>query len=254
MFSRIGNLIGYLHGKDRANALFYGKLLVTLAEIGGLYCCKDQSFASEKMLAQVKNTMWGKRAIPPPAETTDPGDLDDVQQLRAAQHDLTLFAPVYERYVDRIYTYCRYRVGENEAEDVTSQVFVRALKGLAGYRGGSVAAWLFRIAHNCVVDHLSYRCPQVSLDEHELDLPADTVDLFDQVADAERLALLRRIITSLFDEAQISLLTLKLTSGLSSAEIGEVVGKSAVAVRVEISRMLRQIRTRYQALNQEVDS
>ena len=202
------------------------------------------------MLAQVKKDMWDKRSIPPPAESVR----DDVRQLRAAQHDLTQFAPVYERYVDRIYTYCRYRVGENEAEDVTSQVFVRAMKGLAGYRGGSVAAWLFRIAHNCVVDHLSYRRPQVSLDEHDFDLPAESVDLFDQVADAERLDLLRQIITAMFDEAQISLLTLKLTSGLNSAEIGAVVGKSAVAVRVEISRMMRQIRTRYRALTREVDS
>ena len=100
--------------------------------------------------------MWGTRHNPSGATQAD-----DAHHLRAAQHDLTQFAPVYERYVDRIYAYCRHRVGEQDAEDVTSHIFVRAMGGVDGYRGGSVAAWLFRIAHNCVVDHLRYRRPQI---------------------------------------------------------------------------------------------
>ena len=178
---------------------------------------------------------------------------DDVRRLHAARHDLAQFAPVYERYVDRIMAYCRYRVGEADAEDVTSQVFVQAMNGVAGYRGGSVAAWLFRIAHNCVVDHLRYRRPHVSLDEHEIDLPAEGVDLFDHISEAERLETLRRIINETLDDAQRDLLTLKLTSGLNATEIGAVVGKSAVAVRVEISRIMRRIRARYHALSREAE-
>ena len=213
------------------------------------------------MLAQGNNTMWGKRRSPPSRQqaahdvrSTGDASPDDVHRLRAAQHDLTQFAPIYERYVDRIYAYCRYRVGENDAEDITSQVFVQAMSGVAGYRGGSVAAWLFRIAHNCVVDHLRYRRPQVSLDEHAIELPAHSADLFDQVAEADQLDTLKAIITALLNDDQIALLTLKLASGLNSGEIGEVVGKSAVAVRVEISRIMRRIRARYREMMQETDS
>jgi RNA polymerase sigma-70 factor (ECF subfamily) len=198
--------------------------------------------------------MWGKRSIPPPDDDVQDTAQDDARQMRAAQRDLTQFAPVYERYVDRIHAYCCYRVGESDAEDVTSQVFVQAMNGVAGYRGGSVAAWLFRIAHNCVVDHLRYRRPHISVDEHEIDFPADSADLFDRIADAERIDMLRQIITALLDDEQIDLLTLKLTSRLNSAEIGEVVGKSAVAVRVEISRMMLRIRTRYREMTREADS
>lgn len=197
--------------------------------------------------------MWGNRRSTLPVQDVPNAD-DDVQRLRAAQHDLTQFAPVYERYVDRIYAYCRYRVGEHDAEDVTSQVFVKAMTGIAGYRGGSVAAWLFRIAHNCVVDHLRYRRPQVSLDEHDFDLPADSDDLFDRVVVANQLDTLKTIITALLTDEQIALLTLKLVSDLNSGEIGKSVGKSAVAVRVEISRIMKRIRARYREMTQEADS
>jgi RNA polymerase sigma-70 factor (ECF subfamily) len=194
----------------------------------------------------MRDKQWSS---PPPADVGD-----DAQRLRAARHDLTLFGPVYERYVDRIYAYCRYRVGDADAEDVTSQVFVQAMVGIAGFRGGSVAAWLFRIAHNCVVDHLRYRRPQVSLDEHAIEIPADSADPLDRVAEADQLDMLKTIIATLLDDGQITLLTLRLTSGLTSGEIGEVVGKSAVAVRVEISRIMRRVRARYREMMQEADS
>ena len=113
----------------------------------------------------------------------------EVQRLPddAARDDLAQFAVIYERYVDRIYAYCACRVGIQDAEDVTSQVFVKALGALGGYRGGSVAAWLFRIARSCVVDHLRYRRSPVSLEAHDIDLPAGGLDVFEQVADRDPL-------------------------------------------------------------------
>lgn len=165
--------------------------------------------------------------------------------MRAARDDPARFAPIYERYLDRIYAYCRYRVGEHDAEDVTSQVFIRALAGAAGYRGGSVRAWLFRIAHHCVVDHLRQQHPQVSLDQTEIDLPAAGLDLAEHVAREEQLQVLRVLLAELDDDER-HLLTLKLVSGLNASEIAQVVGKSAVAVRVELHRIIKRLRQRCQ--------
>lgn len=175
---------------------------------------------------------------------------EEARILEAARRDPTLFAPVYEGYFDRIYAYCRYRVGEQEAEDVTSRVFVRALTGLAQYRGGSVAAWLFRIAHNCVVDTLRDRQPQISLDEAEIRVPAADSDILDFIEQAEQWETVQGLITTLSDE-QIDLLTLKMVSGLNATEIANVVGKSAVAVRVELHRIIQRLRTHYRQVEKE---
>lgn len=78
----------------------------------------------------------------------------EATQMRAARIDLNHFAPIYERYAGRVYAYCLRRIGDSqEAEDLTSTIFARAMTGLKGYQGGSVAAWLFRIARHTVVNH-----------------------------------------------------------------------------------------------------
>jgi RNA polymerase sigma-70 factor (ECF subfamily) len=177
--------------------------------------------------------------------TFNPPPDEEARLLAAARGDPAQFAPLYERYFDRIYAYCRYRVGEPEAEDVTSQVFIRALSGIAGYRGGSVRAWLFRIAHNCVVDHQRARRPQVSLDRDEIDLPAPGNDLADHLFHEEQLQALRTVVADLEDD-EVHLLTLKLVSGLNASEIAQVTGQSAVAVRVALHRLLKRLRQRYE--------
>jgi RNA polymerase sigma-70 factor, ECF subfamily len=180
-----------------------------------------------------------------------PADQDhEARLLRAARDDPAQFAAIYERYVDRIYAYCRYRAGAEDAEDLTSQVFIRALEGLAGYRGGSVAAWLFRIAHNCVVDHLRTRRPQVSLEASRLEFAAPDGDPVERMMQADDRQLVRELVATL-DDDQRDLLILKLVSGLNATEIGAVIGKRAGAVRVALHRVIARLRTTYQQMQQE---
>jgi RNA polymerase sigma-70 factor (ECF subfamily) len=76
--------------------------------------------------------------------------------LRAAQRDSEAFAALYDAYVDKIYKYVFYKVGgQAEAEDLTAQVFLRAWEAIGEYewREYPFSAWLFRIAHNLIVDH-----------------------------------------------------------------------------------------------------
>src|SRR5436305_14750641 len=76
---------------------------------------------------------------------------------------------LYERYFDRIYKYIYLKIGDaTEAEDITEQVFLKMLEAIGTFKwqGSSFASWLFRIAHNQVVDHVrrNSRHPQVPLD------------------------------------------------------------------------------------------
>lgn len=79
----------------------------------------------------------------------------DAELVALARSDPDAFGRLYERYVDRIYSYCYHRVGNvQDAEDLTARTFHRALHALEHYeeRGLPFAAWLFRIAHNLVAN------------------------------------------------------------------------------------------------------
>ena len=74
---------------------------------------------------------------------------------RAQQQDQQAFAQLYEEHFDKIYRYVVLKIGSRtEAEDITQQVFLKALRSVSSFRwkGTPFSAWLFRIAHNQVVD------------------------------------------------------------------------------------------------------
>ena len=95
--------------------------------------------------------------------------------LQATQYDQLAFAELYDHYVARIFKYIFYKVGrQDEAQDLTAQVFLKAWEAIGNYQWTDrpFAAWLYRIAHNLVVDHFrAYQAP-VSLDDiHSLEEP-----------------------------------------------------------------------------------
>lgn len=85
---------------------------------------------------------------------------------RARAGDTGAFARLYEDYFDRVYRYIAIRVGSRvEAEDLTEQVFLKALESIGSFqwRGVPFSSWLFRIAHNQVVDYLRKATKRESL-------------------------------------------------------------------------------------------
>ncbi len=169
-----------------------------------------------------------------------PADLQPMEEseasiMHAARRDISRFAPIYERYFSRIYTYCLRRVeSPQEAEDLTSQIFTHALTSLDQYRGGMVAAWLFRIAHNAVVDHLKGRRP---VDDPLDEAVGETAGPLEHIIQDEEARTLRALVAELPGDQQ-DLLLLKIVGGLSSKEIGAQLGKTAGAVRVTLHRIL----------------
>ena len=75
---------------------------------------------------------------------------------KAVKGDAEAFGAIFDIYADRVYGYVRVRVGtEHDAEDIAGTVFLKAFEAVTGYRqtGAPFSAWLFRIAHNAIVDH-----------------------------------------------------------------------------------------------------
>jgi RNA polymerase sigma factor (sigma-70 family) len=166
----------------------------------------------------------------------------DARLVAEARRDRVRFVGLYERYFERVHRYVRMRVGDRAAsEDVTSEVFLSALANLDHFRGsGSFSAWLFRIAQNSVRDHQR----TVRLQEGE-DVLAGLVDpAGDPERQVLRRAALRELLEGLSSEQQ-DVVGLRYGAGLRCVEIGEVLGKSPGAVRVELHRILHQLRGRY---------
>jgi RNA polymerase sigma-70 factor (ECF subfamily) len=173
---------------------------------------------------------------------------DDAALITAARTNPQAFAQLYERYVRRIYRYCYVRLGSRElAEDATSEVFLHALRGLAGFRDGIFVAWLFRIAHNVVQNAQRQRSAQ------SLDLAADVADaapLPDQQAEtrAEREAV--HVALDHLPEQQRAAVELQV-AGWRDEEIGQALGKGVGAVRMLRYRALDRLRQVLADLDQE---
>src|SRR5712692_8989729 len=101
--------------------------------------------------------------VTPVAEQAD----DAALAVRASKGESAAFGLLYDKHVAAIYRYVYYRVRDDaEAEDLTSDVFVRALKAMPRYEPRQAfLAWLYRIARNAVIDHVRRGGRQVSLED-----------------------------------------------------------------------------------------
>ncbi|MCG3211747.1 MAG: ECF RNA polymerase sigma factor SigW [Anaerolineae bacterium] len=166
---------------------------------------------------------------------------DEDKLVEQAKSDPDAFGKLYELYVEKIYSYIYYRIGNHhDAEDLTAKVFHRALNHIGSYnnKGVPFAAWLYRIAHNLVANwHRDHSRRQVIALE-QITLTDNGHDMPQRVAERnnEREILLEAI-QKLPAERQ-KLLTLKFIEKMSNAEIGRIMGRSEGAIKSLYHRTL----------------
>ncbi len=182
--------------------------------------------------------------VPGAAAVSRPGGDPDAAAVRAAQRDRRAFEVLYRRYLDRVYAYAFYALGDHhDAEDATERTFLAAMRGIRGYRdtGAGFRAWLFRIAHNTVAN--AYRIRRRRRLEplpEGWDRPAPNADPAGLVARAEEGRRVLRAVRRLPEDRR-QVVLLRFVDGLSAAEIGVVLDRSPGAVRVLLHRSLRQL-------------
>lgn len=152
-------------------------------------------------------------------------------------------AALYESYYDRIARYAFVRLGNQaDAEDLTSEVFLRALESLDSYRerGVPMQAWLFRIAHNLTVDHFRKSAKQKTISIDTVSVKAETDPEEQAMAGLE----VARIIKALgrLTESQRKVIELRFFGELTSEEAGHVLNKRAGAVRELQSAAIKALR------------
>ncbi len=154
-----------------------------------------------------------------------------VQQ--AVDGNQSAFTQLYDMYFDRIYRYIYVRIRKQaESEDLTQEVFIKALNAIGGYKIGKTpfAAWLFRIAHNQVIDHVRKYAKNL---ETSLDEAPPSIGSEDPVATIEQkfeIAELNAAIMEL-SPAQQEVISLRFIAELPIADVARILGKSEGTIK-----------------------
>jgi len=160
---------------------------------------------------------------------------------RAAGGDFEAFGELYSIYLDRIYRYVFYQIMDKmTAEDVTEEVFLKAWKAIGSCQGKeeTFSSWLYRIAHNQVIDNLRSQRKHLSIDMESLaEVGGPELEAEEKL---ERQELLGTI--SDLPQNQKQVIILKFIEGLDNREIGRIMGKNQGAISVLQMRALATLR------------
>jgi len=163
---------------------------------------------------------------------------------RAIGYDAEAFGRLYDMHVDRVYRHIYYRVGnEQDAEDLTQQVFLKAWQAIHGYKktASPFIAWLMTVSHNLVVDFYRTKKDRAYL---EAEVLADgSTSSLEQTAEAslEQQRLNKAILQLGNDEQQVVIL--RFMEGFEFAEIAALMDKKEGNVTVILHRALVKLRS-----------
>jgi RNA polymerase sigma-70 factor (ECF subfamily) len=169
--------------------------------------------------------------------------LDEATLLvRIRQCDSTALAQVYDDYYERIYRYVYGYLGRaTAAEDLAANVFFRLLRATREGKSPdrNLVAWLYRVAHNLVVDTFRRMPPEeLELAEWVESKEPDPADIAEQHLLLERVRVALRELT----ESQQQVIVLKFFDGMDNREIADIVGKSEGAIDALQHRALCTLR------------
>jgi len=179
--------------------------------------------------------------------------------LENARNDLNAFKELYQLYLPNVYAYVSYKVGRvQDTDDLVSSIFLKAIEHLDHFHWqgeGSFTAWLFRVAHDKVIDY--YRANQndhrvISLEELP-DLANSELLPNDRLVQKEQLALLRQLINSLPSRQQ-EIITLRFFGALRNSEIAGLLGLDERTVASHLCRGMEKLHRLYQETSFQKES
>lgn len=157
--------------------------------------------------------------------------------------DTDAFAPLYERYANKVYLFLYTKTLHKEtAEDLTSHTFIKALDSLSRYDPSKACflTWLYRIARNVLVDYCRAERRHLPYDEGIFDM-ASTIDVEREAGTAHILRTVRTYLSTLKPE-QKDMVIMRLWDGLTYEEIASVTGKTEASCKMAVSRTLAALR------------
>lgn len=175
---------------------------------------------------------------------TDGTDAALVQAAKAG--DASAYGELYERYRDAIYRFCLARTGtSHDAEDLTADVFVKALQSIDRYqdRGLPFAAFLYRIARNAAIDRSRTHKQPLSVDGLLVE-PSSKQNVELEASLAVERSILLAALTRLKAEHR-DVITMRFIEGYAAIEVARFLGKTEGAVRTLQHRALERLRKEF---------
>jgi RNA polymerase sigma-70 factor (ECF subfamily) len=163
--------------------------------------------------------------------------------IERAKRDPREFGALYDRHFQQIYRFVYSRVREQTAaEDVTSEVFIKALKAMPRYQdtGRPFAAWLYQIAVNAIADRYRSLRPTHALEDfHDLSVGGPAIE--EQAAQQDEIRRIWRLVEEL-PLQQRTALVLKFQEDMKIEDIAVAMGKTPGAVKLLIHRGVSRLR------------
>jgi RNA polymerase sigma-70 factor (ECF subfamily) len=171
---------------------------------------------------------------------------DEIEALvvRVKEGDEDAFSDLYDIFIDPIYRYVYYRVNSADAEDLVETVFLKVWENIHKYKQKKrlFSAWMFRIAHNLVVDY--YRASKDrNFDELKIDIASRDRE-HNPIRRAERSLdkeILKKAIKKLKKNYQ-EIIIYKFINEFSNTEIAEISKKSEGSLRILQHRALKALK------------
>jgi RNA polymerase sigma-70 factor (ECF subfamily) len=185
-----------------------------------------------------------------PFEHAKEGELSSLQPrederglVERAKQDPAAFGELYDRHFLQIYRFVYSRVRDQTvAEDVTSEVFVKALRSIGRYQdtGRPFSAWLYQISVNAVNDR--FRASRTFEDiEEQRDLTAGGPSLEEVAAQRDELRRIWSVVETLPKQQRMAMV-LKFQEDMKIEDIAQVMGKTPGAVKLLIHRGVSRVR------------
>lgn len=169
------------------------------------------------------------------------------KQIEKAKRNPAAFAPLYEKYHKQIFLYIRKRISSTEeAEDITAQVFEKAIKNLRRFQwqGISLSSWLYRIARNALNDHLRKIQRHSKDDESEEKLEREAGDDAETIDNMIRNERQEEVLNAIGELKEIDqyIVYYKFFENMSNIKIAEAVGISETNVGTRLSRLKEKLK------------
>ncbi len=163
------------------------------------------------------------------------------------------FGKLFDLFFDKIFRYIKFRVEENDAEDLTSDVFLKFVENIKSYKStknASFNAWIFRIAHNTVIDFYRRKKELLGLGNQDnenffLQIPDENPRPDEKANEYFNVKRMKEVLATLPSNHR-EILEFKYLEGFSNPEIAHITGKSEGNIRIIQLRALREIRKKWE--------
>lgn len=173
-------------------------------------------------------------------EKNQTSDLILIRQAQAGQSEA--FGKIYDLYIKKIYDFVYYKtLHKNTAEDIVSEVFLKAWKNINQFNDGSFSAWLYTIARNTIIDN--YRKQQDLIDIDDCWDLADGQDFLSKIDGNLKIEKIKQAMSSL-KASDRELVIMRLWLDMSFKDIAEQTGKTEGAVKMSFGRALVSLKNK----------